>query len=903
MRIFLLWVILLGLYAPAFAQNTKMTRVKLSYEDKPLDLIFLDLKLKYGIDIEFPKEYARNKRVTISLSPLPLDKALPYLLSGTPLGFAIQGDKIVIQERGGMEETVEESSTDTPTRQHLEISGTIKDKATGEALPFANVSVRGTTNGASANVDGYFTLFDVPSDTSVLVASYIGYPNTYFRLRPEMTGSILIQMNPQAIQLQEIVVEGEKKEQVFQAATGVSQITLSPKALLQVPSIGERDLFRSLQLLPGISGSQESSSGLYVRGGTPDQNLILFDGFTVYHVDHLFGFFSAFNATAVKDIQLFKGGFDARYGGRISSVVDITGKDGNAEEFNASAGISSVSYNASVETPFNQGKGTVLLAARRSFQSNFYNSIFSAFTRNNSNSSGGLPPGGGRGLAFTEVQPNSYFYDLNAKVAYRPNKKDILSFSFYNGQDDLDNSRSSDANSFRGGGVFGPPAGDLNFVRESTDLTRWGNWGSSSRWSRRWSNKFYSNILLGYSNYYSVRDRSDRTTIVRSDSTFYQSNGTYENNNLKDFTLKIDGQYNLNTQHQLEIGSQTSWQDIRYQYTLNDTIQALHRHDQGLTTALYLHDRFTLSDWLILKGGMRLNYFGPTNQVFAEPRASFTAVLSNTFKLKGAYGIYHQMATRVVREDIQQGSRDFWLLANGNSVPVSRAVHYIGGGSYETPNWLFDVEAYHKPLQGLSEYTTRFVPSGFGPNRQLNYSELFYHGHGFAQGLDLLVQRKVGRFQGWLSYSLAQVKYQFDVYGDQYFHANQDQTHEFKLVGSYKIGRFTFSGTAIYATGKPYTAPTGYYELQLLNGSTASFFEVTNKNALRLPDYNRLDLSATYDFYIRQSKGSFGFSFFNVYNRKNVWYKEYSIVDGSLLETNVSLLGFTPSLFLNWSLR
>ncbi|MFM8450303.1 MAG: carboxypeptidase-like regulatory domain-containing protein, partial [Haliscomenobacter sp.] len=355
MRIFLLWIILLGWYAPVFAQNTKMTRVKLSYEDKPLDLIFLDLKLKYGIDIEYPKEYARNKRVTISLSPLPIDKALPYLLSGTPLGFAIQGDKIVIQERGESEAIAEAPSADTPRRHHFEVSGTIKDQVTGEALPFANISVRGTTNGASANVDGYFTLFNVPSDTVVLVASYIGYPNTYFRLRPDMaSGPVLIRMNPQAIQLQEIVVEGEKKEQVFQAATGVSQITLSPKALLQVPSIGERDLFRSLQLLPGISGSQESSSGLYVRGGTPDQNLILFDGFTVYHVDHLFGFFSAFNANAVKDIQLFKGGFDARYGGRISSVVDITGKDGNTEQVNASAGISSISYNASIETPFRE---------------------------------------------------------------------------------------------------------------------------------------------------------------------------------------------------------------------------------------------------------------------------------------------------------------------------------------------------------------------------------------------------------------------------------------------------------------------------------------------------------------------------------------------------------------------
>ena len=294
----------------------------------------------------------------------------------------------------------------------------------------------------------------------------------------------------------------------------------------------------------------------------------------------------------------------------------------------------------------------------------------------------------------------------------------------------------------------------------------------------------------------------------------------------------------------------------------------LDRDDTGLTSAIYLQNSQTIADKLILSLGLRGIHYDVNSQFYIEPRASLTYFLSDKIKFKAAYGQFNQMATRIVREDIQQGSRDFWLLADDERVPVAYAEHYIAGASYETPSFLFDVEGYIKELDGLSEYTTRLTTSGFGPNSSLNFEELFYTGTGTAKGVEFLLQKKKGQITGWLGYTLGQVKYDFEAFGDAPFFANQDQTHELKIILSYSVNKWNFGSTFIYATGRPYTAPTGYYELTYLDGTTADFFEVSDKNALRLPDYHRFDLSATYNMNWGNSKASMGLSLFNIYDRK-----------------------------------
>jgi hypothetical protein len=903
MKIILTYCLFLFTFSAIGAQDIADIQVRGSFHGESLELVLLNMKINYRLNFKYDKELVKNITVSTSFGKSSLDLAMKKILEGTDIDFELIAPRNIILFPKSAIPVVVEPSNVQPTREDFSVSGVVKSKKTGETLPFASVVVRGTINGVTTNIDGYFTLFSVPSDTSVLEVNYLGYQTTVFRLSPAVNPDQLeILCEDFGVQLEEVTVKATREEQMLSASTGVSRIGITPAALADLPSFGEKDIFRSLQLLPGISGSNESSSGLFVRGGTPDQNLVLFDGFTVYHVDHLCGFFSAFNTNAIKDVQLYKGGFDAKYGGRLSSVVELPGKEGNTEEFNVGGGLSLLSANAFMEAPFANGKGSVLVAGRRSFQSQFYNNIFDAYTASSEAASTDEPAPVGRPgmVASQEIQPNTYFYDLNAKATFRPNAKDVFSLSFYNGQDNLDNSRNVDesAFNFRGGGTP-----DFTFDQENTDLTEWGNWGASAKWSRRWNNRFYSNANLSYSNYFSERNQSDVTTVTRADTALVRNSGSYEQNDLKDITFKLDNEFRISQNNQLDFGVQTIWNNIDYQFTQNDTTTVIDRNDRGLTSTFYLQDKHTFGKKLIAKGGLRSSHYSLTNKIYLEPRASLTYLLTDKIKLKGAWGKYYQFANRIVREDIQQGSRDFWLLADDVQVPISSSVHNIIGASFETNNWLFDVEGYYKTLDGLSEYSTRFVPTGVGRDQSIAYEEFFHTGSGIAKGVEFLVQRKVGKLTGWLGYTLGEVKYDFEAFGDEPFFANQDVTHELKLVGSYKLGKVTLGGTFIYATGRPYTAPTGFYEIGLLDGTTGDFFEVSDKNTVRFDDYHRLDLSATYDFNLGNSKSSAGISLTNVYDNVNTWYNEYEVIEGQLLETNVTLLGFTPSLFFTWSLR
>jgi ferric enterobactin receptor len=674
---------------------------------------------------------------------------------------------------------------------------------------------------------------------------------------------------------------------------------MTPKKLEMLPSMGEKDILRSFQLMPGVSASNESSSGLYVRGGTPDQNLVLYDGFTVYHVDHLYGFYSAFNYNALKDVQLYKGGFESRFGGRISSVTEITSKDGNNKNINLGGDLSLLSVNLFAEVPVGD-KFTSFFAFRKSYQGGLYDLIFKKFnTRPSLATYNG--PGEDRRRFFQNQEITSYFYDLNGKVTYRPGNKDILSLSIFNGTDKLDNSSSSNFSNFGGAGFGG-------LGMNSTDLTKYGNIGSSLKWSRKWNSKIYGNTILSYSNYFSRRDRSqDRTLFGQNNSISTSRNGILEHNDIKDYSLRSDYQWDVANLNQVQFGAFTTMFDVKYTYGQSDTLNILDRNGQSYLGGVYIQDRLKLfSDKLEILPGLRTTWFELTGKVYLEPRASISYNVTDKLELKAAYGKYYQFANRVTREDILSGSRDFWVLADGISIPASSAVHYITGISYESNNYVFSIEGYYKFINNLTEYSLRVNPSPIG----ISYKENFFNGYGYSRGLEFLIQKNSGNFTGWVSYSLGEARNHFDAYSDSYYPANQDVTNEFKIIALYKYKRWDFSANWIFATGRPYTSPSGAYSVTLLDGNTQNFFTVTSKNSLRLPDYHRLDISASYKLLMgrrgdlkRRELGNISLSLFNVYNRQNLWYKEFTIVDTKVIESNISYLGITPNISISLKIR
>jgi ferric enterobactin receptor len=777
------------------------------------------------------------------------------------------------------------------TKFNFTFAGRILDTRSAEPLPFVNVRIKGQQSGSQANVDGYFSVLNVPTDTTTLILSYIGYVTTTIKLVPDapITG-VTIEMEPDNTELDEVVVKGEKTE-VLKANETTSMFKMTPRNIAKLPNIGEKDIFRSFQLMPGISLANQSSSGLYVRGGTPDQNLVLYDGFTVYYVDHLYGFFSAFNSNPIKDVQLYKGGFDAKFGGRISSVVEITSKDGNKKEVNFGADLSLVSANVWAEGPVTKDKRlTFSVAGRRSWAGPLYNKIFETFNSTSSTQVGSLGFGARRITQQNATTASSYFYDLNGKITFKPSENENITLSIYKGTDYLDNSQTQ-ASPFGGAGF------------SNTDLSNWGNTGGSLKWSKRFSEKFYINSLISYSNFFSNRDNTTEASFVRANDTRIIKFGSLEDNNLKDFSFKTDLEFKTHGNNQILFGVQATKLDINYSFSQNDTLQIIAKSDHSTVLSAYLQDELKLvGGRLALKAGVRGNYFDATGKTYFEPRASATFKVNDQFKLKGAVGLYYQFAKQVEREDITNGSRNFWVLANNSELPVTSSKHFILGFSYEVNDYLFDVEGYYKDIENDTRYSLRFLPT---IGRGLSAKETFFNGTGKVKGIDFLVQKKFGDYTGWVGYTLAQSDKNIAQFSATSFPSNFDVRHEFKSVNIYKLGRWDLGATFFYATGKPYTSILGGYTVKLLDGTEKDFTDPSTTNGNRLPASHRLDVSAVYNF----GHGSIGLSIYNLYGQTNVWYKQYQTVtdpttnDKYLSITDVNYLGFTPNITFSYKFK
>lgn len=777
------------------------------------------------------------------------------------------------------------------------INGKVTDGNTGVSLPSATITIRNSSIVTTTNTDGDFTLFKVPTDTCTLEISYSGYQTDHIKLNADMLkGAIQVSLLPSFNTLNEVLIVGQKRGVMNTDVKKVGVLQLTPANLDKLPSLGEKDILRAFQLMPGVGASNESSSGAYVRGGTPDQNLVVFDGFTVYQVDHLYGFFSAFNSNAVKDVQLYKGGFSSKYGGRLSSVTEINGKDGNHKEASFGLDLSLLSVNLFAETPLNE-KSSILFTFRRSYQGPLYDKIFTQFNTSTAQGGGmqgpppggqgGPPPGGGFG---EQTTPASHFYDLDIRYNYHPNKNNTFTWSLYTGADKTDNSRTIDLPSFISS------SGSINI----TDLTEYGNLGSSLKWFRQWNKKVHSNTFITYSSYFNNRNRgvSGITTDVNNKSVTIDDE-TKEENNLKDVGIKSDWEWQTSNEVKFLYGAFSNFQTINYNYNQNDTTKLINQHNNAFTGGGYAEIEYDPNSKWHLQPGIRSSFYQPNGKLYVEPRFSASYVLTDHYTLKAATGQFYQFINQVTREDVLNGNRNFWVLSNNTNIPVGKSLHFMGGISYENDQFLIDLEGYYKILDGLTQYTINQSPPR--PGSELTVSEDFYTGVAKAEGIEVLLQKKLGKYTGWISYTLANAQNKFTVYGNNYYPADQDIRHEFKSINLYHFNRWNFSAVFIYSTGHPYTAPLTTYSITSGDGSLSTYFNVSNKNALRLPDYHRLDLSATYDLLkISGNKiGTIGISLFNVYDHTNVWYKEFQLRNNEAITTNVNYLGFTPNLTLS----
>ena len=718
--------------------------------------------------------------------------------------------------------------TSVAAQQSYVLSGSVRDKQTGESLIKAVVRIQELPNaGIISNEYGFYSL-SLPKGNYSVVVSQVGYETLVQKIKLDSSITINFSLQTKNV-LKEVVVESSRKnDNLTKAQMGTETINMA--AISKVPVIfGEKDLLKTIQLLPGVKSAGEGNSGFFVRGGGADQNLILLDEAPVYNATHLLGFFSTFNSDAIKDATIIKGNSPSQYGGRLSSVLDVKMKEGNNQNYTVNGGIGLISSKVSVEGPLQKNKSSFILSGRRTYADVF--------------------------LKATEKFKDNilYFYDLNAKANYQINAKNKIYVSGYFGRDELGLGQD-----------FG---------------IDWGNKTGTIRWNKIISNKLFLNTSFIYSDYnYNVKLKNGETNFNI-------------NSEIKDVNLKQDYTLYTNTQNTLRFGFNTILHNIKPSTFSGTVINSVSKEGRnGLENAVYLTNNYKATNQLTIDYGMRLSMYtlmgGDVYNIYQngvvssfiklapssfgktyanlEPRITTNFRIDDEKSIKAGYARNVQHL-HLLSNSVASSPSDQWI---GNSYNIKPEIADQISIGYVTKvfknNFEFTTEAYYKNLQNQIDYK-----DGAEINTVSDVESVLLYGIGRAYGLELLLKKKEGRLTGWIGYTLSKTERKIEgINGNNWYNARQDRTHDISVVGIYDLNdRWSLSGVFVYNTGDAVTYPTGKYNLQ---GQT--LYQYAARNANRMPAYHRLDFSATYEKNkTKRMHGSWNFSLYNVYGRENAY--------------------------------
>jgi len=713
------------------------------------------------------------------------------------------------------------------------ISGTIEDKVSGEKLIGATVRIKELTkSGTITNNYGFYSV-SLPPGNFTLVYSFVGYNTIEKKVATTGDQVIYVRLDTQN-ELNEIVIKSNKPNNDNVASPQMGEDKLNMAQANNVPVLlGEKDILKTITLLPGIESAGEGNTGYYVRGGASDQNLILLDEATVYNASHFFGFFSTFNSDAIKDVSIFKGGMPAEYGGRLSSVLDVKMLDGNNKEYTVEGGIGLISSRIKIEGPIVKDKGSFMISARRTYIDLFLHASSDSTLKGSS----------------------LYFYDINAKANYHFDDKNALYISGYFGKDVL---QLKD--------IFG---------------TLWGNSTGTIRFNHIFNSRLFSNTSLIYSNYnYTIEDLQSANYFMAKSQ-------------INDVNFKEDLQYSLSNVHTLKFGLNVLHHTIAPGTITTDATSSFNdvsvEERYGYENAAYVSDEWRLNSKLTFLYGFRLSslfLLGPgtfktydeagdvlTSATYAsgalvkdyfnlEPRFSASYLLNDQSSVKASYNRNTQNI-HLLNNSTSSTPADLYVMSSNNIKPeISDQLSTGYFRNFEENTYEFSAEIYYKWLQNQIDYKD-------GAQLIVNpdVESLLTYGTGRAYGLELFLKKKYGKFNGWIGYTLSRTELKFaDINSGKYFPATQDRTHDLSVVGIYQLNeRWSFSSDFVYATGNAVTFPTGKYEI---GGLTT--FSYSERNGYRMPSSNRLDIGATLEGKKHKKyHSSWTFGIYNVYAHRD----------------------------------
>ncbi len=743
------------------------------------------------------------------------------------------------------------------------ISGYITDSRTGEALIGVSVYSFDKKTGTVSNNYGFYTLTFVSKRDSVdLYFSYVGYKTQAFKIKltPKLSLNVQLAENNQ---LDEVMIIAERKNETLDNPQ-VSKIELSGTRIKRVPAIlGEPDVIKVIQLQPGVQKGSEAGTGLYVRGGNNDQNLILLDGAPLYNVSHTFNFFSVFNADAINYVSFYKGGFPSRFGERLSSVLDISMKEGNSKKFSGSFSLGTVSAKMLLEGPLSKsGNTTFMFSARRTY----LDKLIAPLIKLSNNDS-------------TSSDLGYYFYDINFKLSHRISQNDRVFFSFYKGMDNLYTALTQKFNV-------------ASYSEESTLKAglKWGNTLATVRWNHIFNDKTFANFMIDYTGYKTTVYINAQDIVTYSTAQQEATELDFKlYNGIRDFGAKADFEYVPNSKHNIKFGMNyinhkftPSTINLKYYqtgFTPFDTTLMPSREIQSNEIAMYIEDEIVYKKRIKLNYGLRLTslFVDSSAFIYPEPRVSARFVVNKRWTLKASYAMVHQYIQRILVTNIGL-PLDYWAPSTKNIKPQrSQQVVFSSSHTFKKGFELI-AEGYYKYSDNINALKSA---SDIFSISLSDWEKNVEQGKSHSFGLELLLQKKFDeKWSGWVGYTLSKSMQIFPTVNfNKYFPTDFDRRHNITLVVLFNPNKkWNFALTYVFATGQPFTMATGkYYDVdgQLI-------MEFPSRNNVRLPSTKRVDFSFSKTPHSEDARHfSYDFSFYNVLFNANP--------SGALIRYNGSL--------------
>lgn len=853
----------------AWAQDQLTKKISITLKDELLKTALDKITNISGVKFTYSEQVAGSKiRISVNAKEKTLSAVLEAAFEGHPLQFSTLDQEVFIRLDPNREKKPEAGAAANPAQNQEKhtLSGTIKSSSTGETIIAATIRIIGSKYATSSNEYGFYSI-TLPNGNYTLDVNAVGSKHYKTAIELNKNISLNIALDEDLNLLETVTITSNSgRRNVESPQMGMERLSISETKNVPV-LLGERDVIKTLQLLPGVKSSGEGSGGFFVRGGSADQNMILLDEAPVYNATHLLGFFSTFNSDAIKNVTLYKGGMPAQYGGALSSVLDVKMNDGNNQKFGVSGGVGLIAARINVEGPVQKEKSSFLISARRT-----YADMFLKLSSDTSVSNSKL-----------------YFYDINAKANYILGEKDRLYISGYFGKDVLGSDNLSGIN--------------------------WGNATSTLRWNHVFSSKVFSNTSLIFSNYdYTIQANSDENSL----QLFSQ---------IRDWNFKEDLQWYANEKNTLSFGLNSIYHTIKpgeVQAAGNSGLISQELQNRfSLENAVYASNTWKASSILNFTYGLRVSAFsilgkgdyytfdqagnitGTTayksgeivkTYINLEPRFAVAAQLSESASIKASY-VRNVQNLHLISNSNSASPTDRWVASTNVIKPeLSDQVSLGYYKNLASNNYELTIETYYKTLQNQIDYRNG---ADIFTNKPIETQLLF--GKGRAYGAEFLLKKKNGKLTGWIAYTLSKTERKIDgINNNNWYNARQDRTHDISLVSMYQLSkRWSVSANWVFSTGNAVTFPNGKYKLL-----GHSYFYFSERNADRMPSYHRLDLGATR--LLKQTKkfsSELNFSLYNAYGRENAYRITFSDKETDPNKTEAlrtTLFRFVPSISYNF---